>query len=54
MVRLARQVGGEGFVNMKPEELDDLIASIAEELTKEELNANIKVSEEVSRSKLTV
>ena len=42
---LAWQVGEEGFDDMDPEELDDLIASHAEELT-EELDAITKVSEE--------
>ena len=39
-------MGGEGFDDMDPEELDDLIASHAEELTDEELDAITKVSEE--------
>ena len=37
--------GGEGFDDMDPEELDDLLASHAEELT-EEFDAISKVSEE--------
>ena len=37
IVGLARQVGGEGFDNMEPDELDALIASHAEELTEENM-----------------
>ena len=61
IVRLALQVGGEGFDDMEPAELDTLITSHVEE----ELGAITKVSkeeeeeagsdeEEVSRSKLMV
>ena len=35
IVELARQVGGEGFDDMVPEELDALITSHAKELTEE-------------------
>ena len=45
IVGLARRVGGEGFGDIEPEELDDLIASHAFELTVEELDAMSKVSE---------
>uniref|UniRef100_UPI00358F4578 tigger transposable element-derived protein 1-like n=1 Tax=Myxine glutinosa TaxID=7769 RepID=UPI00358F4578 len=63
IVGLARQVGGEGFDDMMPEELEDLIASHGDNLTDEELETIITVSkeeetgsdeEEVPRSNLTV
>ena len=43
---LAWQVREEGFDDMEPEELDDLITSHSEELTEEELDTITKVSEE--------
>ena len=44
IVRLAMQVGREGFDVMESEELDALITSHAEELTGEDLEAITKVS----------
>uniref|UniRef100_UPI00358F1F1B tigger transposable element-derived protein 1-like n=1 Tax=Myxine glutinosa TaxID=7769 RepID=UPI00358F1F1B len=56
------ELGGEGFDDMQPEELEDLIASHGDKLTKEELEAITMVSkeetgsdeEQVPRSNLTV
>ena len=42
IVGLAQQVGGDGFNDMEPEELNILIASHAELLTEEELAAITK------------
>ena len=57
---LACHVRGEGFDDMEPEELDDLIASHAEEeletitITKEEEMVGRNEKEEASRANLTV
>ena len=59
---MAQGMGREGFDNIEPDKLEELIASHREELTEEDSESIIKVSkeesseeeEEVVRSNLTV
>ncbi|CAM5075763.1 unnamed protein product [Natator depressus] len=50
IVQVARQVGGEGFVNILEEETEELIESHRETLTNEELEELIKLSSSTSSS----